>query len=290
MYRADGYRIRSKDPMYEIVPYIMPKRYDASNSIKYDVDLERMQEYARTCRKDGVQMSHMGIIIAAYLRVVSQNPQLNRFCVNKKIYARNHFCVSFVTLRPGDEGETVCKIYFNLDDDIFTVNEKINNAIEKARSTSEENSMDKLMTKLLRIPFLTGFAIGALKLMDKLFTLPFSVIDASPFHTSLFVTNLASLRTNTVFHHLYDFGTTGIFCSIGQPMKKLVRNGENIIEKKVVELGIVTDERIADGHYYARCFKELKTYFKNPELLEKKPEKIVEDHEVSKKKKKFIVR
>ena len=42
MYRADGNKVRTKDAMYEIVPYIMPKRFDASNSIKVDIDLERI--------------------------------------------------------------------------------------------------------------------------------------------------------------------------------------------------------------------------------------------------------
>lgn len=290
MNRADGYRVRSDDPMYEIMPYIMPKRYDAANSIKYDIDLEHMQDYIRKCRKNGVNMNHMSVIIAAYLRVVSQNPYLNRFCVNKKIYARNHFCVSFVTLQQGKEGDTVCKVYFNLDDDIFTVNEKVNQAIEKARIPTYESPLDKLMKVLVRIPFLTGLLIGSLKTLDKIWTLPFSILDVSPFHTSLFITNLASIRTNTVFHHIYDFGTTGIFCSMGQPLKKVVLNGEKVSEKKVIELGIVTDERIASGHYFGRCFKELKRYFKNPELLETKPEKIVRDPDVTKKTPKFIVK
>ena len=83
MYRTDGKRVHTTDAMYEIVPYIMPKRWDASNSIKVDIDLEKMQEYARKCRAKGIKMSHMSILIAAYLRLVSQNPLLNRFAMNK---------------------------------------------------------------------------------------------------------------------------------------------------------------------------------------------------------------
>ena len=124
MYRSDGYRVKGNDPMYEIVPHIMPQRYDASNSIKVNIDLEPMQDYIRECRRRGVSISHMSIIIAGYLRLVSQNPYLNRFVMNKKIYARNHFCVSFVTLTPGAESDTVSKLYFNLDDTLDIVNDK----------------------------------------------------------------------------------------------------------------------------------------------------------------------
>lgn len=276
--------------MYEIVPHIMPQRYDASNSIKVNIDLEPIQDYIRQCRRRGVSISHMSIIIAGYLRLVSQNPYLNRFVMNKKIYARNHFCVSFVTLTPGAESDTVSKLYFNLDDTLDIVNDKINAAIDRAKNLKGPNSMDKLAAKLCRTPFLLTFGIGFLKLLDKFFTLPMSIVDASPFHTSLFVTNLASIRTNTIYHHLYEFGTTGVFVSMGQPMKKIVKNGETVEEKKIMELGIVTDERIANGHYYGRCFKELSRYYKNPTLLETPPETIVKDTHVRKKNPKWILK
>ena len=241
MYRSDGYRVLTNDPMYEIAANVMDKRYDASNYIKQDLDLELLQDYIRKCRRKGIAMSHMAIIIAGYIRLVSQNPYLNRFVMNKRIYARNHFCVSFVTLTNSGEGSTVNKVYFNLDDDIFTVNDKLIRAIEKSQETGSETPMDVLAKKIVRIPGLVSIAVSFLKFIDKHFTLPFSIIDASPFHTSLFVTNLASIRTGAVYHHIYEFGTTGVFASMGQPVKKLFKNGETIEEHKVMELGIVTD-------------------------------------------------
>ena len=290
MYRADGYRIRTNDAMYELVPYIMPYRYDASNSVTVDIDLDLMQDYIRKCRKKGINMSHMSIIIAGALRIASQNPFLNRFVMNRKIYARNHFCVSFVTLQPGKTSDTVNKLYFNMDDDIFTVNRKVQEAIERTQQPTSQNALDKLMASLVRIPFLVGAVVGVLKFIDKYFTLPFSIINASPFHTSLFITNLASIRTNAIYHHLYEFGTTGIFISMGQPERRIEKNGETVEEKKIMPLGIVTDERIANGHYYGRCFRELNRYYKNPELLEVPPEQVVRDPDVRKKNTKFIVK
>jgi len=70
MYRRDGYRVVSNDPMYEIVPYIMDKRYDASNSITREIDMDYLQTYISKCRKRGIPMNHMSIIIAAYLRTI----------------------------------------------------------------------------------------------------------------------------------------------------------------------------------------------------------------------------
>ncbi len=290
MYRTDGYRLAANDPMYEIAAYIMDKRYDASNSIKQYINYAPLQQYIIKCRKDGINMSHMSILISAYLRVVSQNPYLNRFVMNKRIYARNHFCVSFVTMLPGKNRSTVNKVYFNLDDDIFTVNKKLAEAIESCASSGGETSMDRLAKKLVRIPGMLAASVSMFKFIDKHFALPFSIIDASPFHTSLFVTNLASIRTGAVYHHLYEFGTTGVFVAMGQLTKKTILNGERAEEIKVMEVGIVVDERIAEGHYYGRCFREIVKYIKDPTLLEMKPEAIVYDPDIKAKKPKFIVK
>ena len=276
--------------MYELAPYIMDKRYDASNSIKQEIDMELLQSYIAKCRKRNIPMNHMSIIIAAYLRVASQNPYLNRFVMNKRIYARNHFCISFVTLTPVKKRSTVNKIYFNLDDDIFTVHNKITAAIEKCQAADAETSMDKLAGKLVRIPGLLSVAVGLIKFIDKHFWLPMSIIDASPFHTSLFITNLASIRVGAIYHHLYEFGTTGVFVAMGQPTKTVAMNKENPEDKNIMELGIVTDERIADGHYYGQCFREWIKYLKNPEILETKAPSIVKDTDIKAKNPKFIIK
>ncbi len=292
MSRSDGYKLRGCDPFYEIIPHIMSHRYDATNYIDLELDLEAMQSYIRRCRQKGIKMDHMSVMISAYLRLVSQNPNLNRFICNKKIYARNHFCVCFTTLKPsGGQGEeTVTKVYFNLDDTIFEVNRKISEAIEISRISGESNSVDTLLRKVMRIPFLVGGTVSFLKWWDRHFGLPFAVINGSPFHTSLFITNLASIRLRPVYHHIYDFGTTGIFIAMGQPERRLVKLGEIVEERKVMPVKVSCDERVESGYYYARCFREFQRYLRNPELLETSPEEVVADPNLPITNPKFIIR
>ncbi|MGF6376494.1 hypothetical protein M2140_001567 [Clostridiales Family XIII bacterium PM5-7] len=292
MNRSDGYRVSGCDPMYEITPHFMPHRYDATNYIDLDLDLEAIQAYVNRCRAKGVKMKHMSVVIAAYLRLVSQNPHLNRFVVNKRIYARNHFCVSFVTLKSDSNGgeETVVKLYFNLDDDIFEVNRKVSEAIAINRTAEGNNSMDKVLRKIMRVPALVSGVVNVLRWWDKHFSLPFIIVDASPFHSSFFITNLASIRLNAVYHHIYDFGTTGIFIAMGQTEKRLAKIGEVVEEKKVLPIKVTTDERIESGYYFGRCFKEFKRYINAPETLEEKPDSVVKDANIKKKNPKFIVK
>lgn len=295
MNRSDGYKLKGCDPFYQIIPYIMDKRYDATNYIDIDLDAEPLQSYINKQRQKGISLSHLSVFIASYLRLVSQNPNLNRFVVNKRIYGRNHFCVSFVTLKSsaGESNtgsETVVKIYFNMDDDIFEVNRKINVAVEQNRKAGANNAMDRLLKGVMRIPFLARGTVGFLKCLDRYIGLPFSIVHGSPFHTSLFITNMASIRINAVYHHNYQFGTTGIFIALGQPAKKVVKQGDEFIEKKVIPVKVSTDERIESGYYFGRCFKEFKSYLNHPEILEEKPEKVYHDPNVKKKNPKFIVK
>ena len=47
--------------------------------------------------------------------------------------------------------------------------------------------------------------------------------------------------------------------------------------KKYIEMKAVTDERICDGFYYASAFKIIKRCVENPELLDVKPEQVIDD-------------
>ena len=110
--------------------------------------------------------------------------------------------------------------------------------------------------------------------MDKHGILPKAVINVSPFHTSAFLTNMGSLGIDSIYHHIYDFGTTSMFLSMGKKKKSFVYDSDkdDIIEDKSITLAFVGDERICDGYYYARSFRNIAKYLRHPELLEEKPE------------------
>lgn len=130
--RPDGTRVKDLPPLVAAIPYIMPKRYDAWNSITENIDEEAVKAYIRHWRREGVRLNHMSVIIAAYYRAVLDNPKLNYFVMNGKIYRRNHFCVSFVILKKRSDGvvnETALKVYLEPSDDIFSIDRKIREVI-----------------------------------------------------------------------------------------------------------------------------------------------------------------
>ena len=273
--RPDGKRVKNLKPFFEIVPYIMNKRVDAQNYITQEVDIAPLRDYINSKRGQGLGLSHLSVVIAAYVRLIKEFNQLNYFVVNKKIYERNHICISFVTLKDngGDEEieQTVIKLEFDKDDDIFEVTKKINDAIEENRKVETKNNMDKFISKLMHIPGLATGAVGFLKFLDRYGLLPRFIVNLSPFHTSMFITNMASIRSNHIYHHLYEFGTTSVFLALGQNKKNLeLQKDGTVAEKMVMPIGVVTDERIASGHYYTSAFRRFEKYLLNPELLESK--------------------
>lgn len=266
--RKDGYRVRDANPMYTVVPYIMSRRYDAMNMIEVDIPIAPIQVYLNEKRKQGCVFSHLGLLIAAYLRTAAEYPLLNRFIANKRIYQRHEFCVSMVVLKPGEPDGTMNKMYFSMDDNVFRVHEIIDEYIANNRQQGDTNATDKLITTLLGIPGLCNLGVGLFKLMDRFGLLPKSIIHASPFHVSLVVSNLASIRTNHIYHHLYDFGTSSVFITMGN-MREVPRRVHGEIKfERCMPLGIVLDERICSGSYFAMAFRRFRQYLAEPSLLE----------------------
>ena len=169
------------------------------------------------------------------------------------------------------------KIYFDLNDNVFDVQRKIDEYIKENRTSETDNKTEKLMKVLLGVPGLANFGVGLFRFLDNHGMLPKSVIDASPFHESLLLSNLASIRTNHIYHHVYEFGTTSISVTMGNPRVVPKVKRDEIVFERTMPLGVVMDERICSGSYFASVFKRLSAYIKNPSLLEQPPEKVIRD-------------
>lgn len=271
--RADGKRIKNADPMYTVAAYIMDKRVDSMNMITIDIPVDPIKEYLNEKRKQGINLSHMGVVLAAYLRTMKEFPELNRFVVNKKIYQRNEIAVGMVVLKAGqvDHG-TMSKMYFNENNTIFEVNDIIDKYVTENREAPDNNSTEKLIKVLLSLPGILPVGVAIFKWLDKHGLLPKSIIDASPFHMSLGITNLASIRTNHIYHHCYEFGTTSVFMAMGNTREVPKRKGDEIIFEKCMPIGVTMDERIASGSYFALAFRRMRHYLRNPQLLELPPQ------------------
>lgn len=280
--RPDGRAIRNLDPMQQIMPYILKTRTDSMNMFEDTFNCEPLDAYIREKTAQGIKMGYMHIIIAAIVRLIALRPQLNRFVINGRIYARPKIWVSFVvhpTLHDGSTGTTI-KLCFEGTESILEVAQKVNEAIEKETTKRiGENGTDKLIRVLMNnIPGpLIKSVINTLMWMDRHNILPKFIVELSPFHTSFFITNLKSLGINHIFHHIYEFGTTGLFFAMGKEKQTPITKGTEITTQKQMGFGLVSDERFCDGLYFALSLRQLRKFMQNPVSLETPLDNKVED-------------
>ena len=278
--RPDGIKVKEADPMYFLIPYFLTRRYDAMNMITVDVPEEPMRRYMNEKRREGRPVSHLALVITAYLRVLDEYPALNRFVGNKTIYEHKDKTVSMVVLRPNGE-DAMSKIYLDAGDDVFSIQEKITSYISENRSVEEQNLLDKWMARIVRMKLLMSIFLALVRFMDRHGLLPMALVKASPFHASLLISNLASIRTNHFYHHIYDFGSTSLDITMGNMHEVPRRSKDGIVFDRCLPLGIVMDERIATGHYFALAFNRFRQYLAKPEQLEGPPKKAEEKTEAA---------
>lgn len=276
-YRTDGRKIKNIPPFFKIIPQVMRTRSDSQVYYSYDMPIKEMDEYIDKKAEENIRISYMQIIYSAMVRLIAQRPQLNRFIMNGRTYARKEIYISLAIKKSlSDDGEeTTIKLPFTGTENIFEIKEKLEKVINKNKDISTENSTDILAKSLSLIPnFLLKIAVSFIMFLDKHGLLPKAIINASPFHTSAFLTNVASLGIDAIFHHLYDFGTTGLFLAMGKKKKSYIYEDDDFKQEKCISLAFVCDERICDGYYFANSVKMFNKYLKKPELLEENIKKV----------------
>lgn len=280
--RKEGRLLRSLPAFAKFVPFIMPTRNDACNQYEESFEVSDVDRRLRKLRVDGNKgIGILHFIIAAYIRGVSMLPGMNRFVVGRRIYARDNIEVVMTVKRSLaiDATETTIKVVFEPTDTIFDVYRKMNEKIDEIKTVEGNNNTEDVAEAMCKAPrFLLRFALTILRIMDYFGWLPQSLLDASPFHGSMIITDLGSLRIGPIYHHIYNFGTLPVFISFGAKRHayELDRHG-NMVDRKYVDCKFVMDERTVDGHYYAQFLQAFRYICQHPEIVETPPTKVVED-------------
>ncbi len=280
--RADGYKLRTVDPIFKLMPYIMRYRSDSLNMFSASVEITNAEKYIKQKHEEGYR--HFGLlhlILAAYARTVSQRPAINRFVSGQKVYARKNIEVAMTIKKEMslESPETCIKMIFDPAVTPTDVYNQFNKEVEDYRKQQEESDFDKTARILNYIPgFLLKFALFLLRTLDYIGCLPKFLLKVSPFHASMVITSMGSLGIPPIFHHIYDFGNVPLFVAFGKKRRvyELDKDG-NTVEKTYCDLCVVTDERICDGYYYASAFKMMQRLIRNPYKMDTPPDEIIDD-------------
>lgn len=271
--RKDGILLKNIDPMRKIMPYLFKTRNGNIVYSSEEVEFTLQRAYVKNLNKlyPNHRIGTFELVVTALIRTLATYPYLNRFIANKKIYARTDCSFCFVVLKmiDGKYVESTAKVFFDKTENIFEVSKKINDAIDISRSNLEKDD-DKIMKFFASLPspLLTLSANTAAALSNS-GLLPKKFIDAIPLFSSVYISNLGSIGHNALHHHLYDWGTTSIFLTMGKITKRENNSYLNFV--------FSVDERIADGIYLVKALRYFSSLLKHPEVLETSLNSTVED-------------
>lgn len=283
--RKDGRLLRSIEPIAIFSLYIMNTRNDANNSISDSVELSAIDKYVHKKRQQGFEgFNAMYVIAAAYVRVISQKPGINRFINGHRIYARNNIEMSMMVKKKVllNEPETMFKFFFKPE---YTINDVYNDMHAKIYAYQNEpdsdvsDDLDNFLKGIIRFPrWILRLVMRLLYKLDYHGLIPQSLLALSPFHGSMVLSSMGSLGVPSVFHHLYNFGNVPMFITFSTSRHENEVKADGSIQKKhFLDLNFTMDDRICDGQYYSTALHEFKKYLKNPELLEVPPKEVIND-------------
>ena len=275
--RPDGRRLKNQDPIVQITPYLMPMRCDAQVFLEHKADYEKLSRYIVKKAQEGEKITFMQILVAAYVRAISNNPEVNRFIFNKQYYVRNNCSVSYTVLKDPqntDSNETTVRIEFDLTDTVFDVRDRMNDAVEKSRKTEDGDFVIKLARALLAVPGLATLVTGLVKLLDRYGIAPSVLMKELPFYSGMFITNNGSIGLHHPFHHIYNFGDVSLFIGMGSILKEATVEDGKARMKRWLPLGMTADERVCSGAHYAAFFFDVMKSLEHPEELENPPEHV----------------
>ena len=270
--RKDGTLVPNVDPLFRIIPIIMKERSDAQIFYSYDIPIKALEEYIEEKRKENINISYLHIVYAAIIRTIAKREKLNRFVMNGRVYKRNDIILTMTAKKSlsDDAPETNLKIKFKGNETVEEVKDLLNKEIENFKVKDNLNEQDKFVDIVGGLPFwLFKLGVNTLMRMDKWNMLPKPILDLSPFHSSAYVTNVGSIGVDSIYHHIYNFGTVGIFLAMGKKKKTLIYEDDVLKEEKAISFSFVLDERICDGYYFANSIRMFNKYLKNPHLLDK---------------------
>lgn len=279
--RIDGRLVRTAQVMEQVTAYFMPDRTGANNLFSESAEITELERYIRQKRREGLTgFSITHAVLAAYVRTVAQYPALNRFIAGQRIYSRGEdiaVCMTVKKEMTPQAPDSLIKVHLHPGDTAADVYHKFNAKVQEAKNEMETTA-DAAVAGFMAIPRLVlKFAIWLLKCLDYFALVPEFLLEISPFHGSVYFTNVGSLGIKPVHHHLYDFGTVPAFCAFGRKRRAEEIQDGQIVERKYLDMTFNLDERICDGFYYASVIKYFLRLLAHPEVLDKQPERIVQD-------------
>lgn len=262
--RPDGTQCTGLDVERRIMPFIMRTRTESQVFFEQQIDLSRTLPFIEqfNAAHPGKKIGFFHVFLWAAVQALHQRPRMNRFVMGSKLWARNGIYISYSAKKKLDDDSPtfVVKRKFEPGLGFEQLIDFIYADLKEGRGDKERDT-EKEMRMFLKLPApVLRFAVKLLFWLDSWNLLPAGFIMPDPMYASLFIANLGSVRLDSAYHHLYEYGTIGLFAVIGR-VQELTRAGGTY---RGVSVKYTFDERCEDGLYAMGALAVLKELCEDP--------------------------
>ncbi len=267
---------RAKDvlPMEQLNIDIKPRRCDSFVFQQKDFDVTNLVSYIEKKKKEGVHITYFHAFVTAIAKCIYNRNKLNRFVQNRHIFEHNDVVISFTAKVKFEDfsEEHFFMVPVKEDDNIFTISQFIADKVDSIRNAKKvhKEGANKAIDILCGLPnFLRIPIVGLFKWMDDKGIIPFGLEKDNLYYSSMIVSNLGSIKSDSIHHNIVNFGTCSGLTTMGRikNIEVIDDNGKKEI-RKICDWGIAFDERVADGFYFIKSMEYIQYFFDHPELLE----------------------
>ena len=282
--KRHGWYVQDQDSLHIIMPYVMPGRTRNEAVMSEEIDLTALEEFIAR-KNDGnpdFKYTWFHAICAAVAKVLILRPKMNYYISGYRLYEHKDITLAFVVKRQfSDNGaEHLAKIKIDREGEspFEQVYRQVREIVTCVRGTTKSEGITKKFDFYKSAPrFVLRCIVTILKIMDYFGDSPESIRKDDPCYSSVFLTNLGSIKMNADYHHLSEWGDNSLFVVVGEKKKRPVfKDDGSYTMRDSIKLSMTVDERIADGYYFSKSAKLLKHILLNPELLERPAEELIE--------------
>ncbi len=274
--RRDGWYLSGLDSMHVMMPYMFGNRTVNEAVLGEVIDLTAVDTYLKEKNAAGPEFKYtwFHVITAALAKAILLRPKMNYFIAGGRYYERKKIQVAFNVKRQfADEAEEAMA-KFVLDPEggspLEQVHSYVQSFVHKVRVEDRTEGVTNVLNFVQHLPRpLFRLLAWTLKKLEYYGLYPAGLAKDDPCYSSVYVTNLGSIKMNADYHHLFDWGTISFFVVISEKKLRPFFHEDGTYDlRNTLKLGLTIDERIADGYYFAKTLRLVRHLFAHPELLD----------------------
>ena len=274
--RWDAWRIRGLDPVHVMMPYMFGSRIENEAVLGEVLDLTEVDKYLAKKNADNPEFKYtwFHFISAALAKAILLRPKMNYFIAGGRYYERKNIEVAFNVKRKFSDDAEEAMAKFVLDKEGGSPMEQVHTYVQtfvtKVRSDDAGVGVDDMLKALSHLPrFAWRLLIWTLKKLEYYGIYPKALAADDPCYSSVYISNLGSIKMNADYHHLFNWGTISFFVVIGEKkFRPFFKEDGSYEMRNTIKVGLTVDERIADGYYFAKTLRLVRKIFQHPELLD----------------------